>query len=117
MLENAGNQHFLLFQNCFLHYQRQINDLTVYQTTKFCFDQIESICRRQNNSDLKHNLFLGLVENTVGKGEIAHTEEFLLFTKCFLLVCQTFCHLDQNLNCRLQTFSLEESKNCRLVEG
>ena len=27
--------------------------------------------------------FLQLVENTVGKGEIAHYEQFLLFPQCF----------------------------------
>ena len=27
------------------------------------------------------------VENTVGKGEIAHYEQFLLFPRCFLKAC------------------------------
>ena len=27
------------------------------------------------------------VENTVGKGEIAHNEQFLLFPQCFLKTC------------------------------
>ena len=34
-------------------------------------------------------------ENTVGKGEIAHYEQFLFFPQCFLLVLRTFCHLYQ----------------------
>ena len=29
------------------------------------------------------------VENTVGKGEIAHNEQFLLFPQCFLTTCTT----------------------------
>ena len=32
-------------------------------------------------------------ENTVGKGEIARNEQFLLFPQCFLPICRTFCHL------------------------
>ena len=31
-------------------------------------------------------------ENTVGKGEIAHNEQFLLFPQCFLPIWITFCH-------------------------
>ena len=30
--------------------------------------------------------------NTVGKGEIARNEQFLLFPQCFLPVLKTFCH-------------------------
>ena len=31
-------------------------------------------------------------ENTVGKGEIARHEQFLLFPQCFLQIWRTFCH-------------------------
>ena len=31
------------------------------------------------------------LENTVGKGEIAHNEQFLLFPQCFLPLERTFC--------------------------
>ena len=34
-------------------------------------------------------------ENTVGKGEIARYEQFLLFPQCFLPVWITFCHFRQ----------------------
>ena len=34
-------------------------------------------------------------EKTVGKGEIARTEQFLLFPQCFLPVWITFCHFRQ----------------------
>ena len=34
-------------------------------------------------------------ENTAGKGEIAHNEQFLLFPQCFLPVWITFCHFRQ----------------------
>ena len=42
-------------------------------------------------------------ENTVGKGEIARYEQFLLFPQCFLLFWRTFHHFRQILNCCLQT--------------
>ena len=32
---------------------------------------------------------LNRVENTVGKGEIARYEQFLLFSQCFLKTCTT----------------------------
>ena len=34
-------------------------------------------------------------ENTVGEGEIALNERFLLFPQCFLPVWITFCHFHQ----------------------
>ena len=34
-------------------------------------------------------------ENTVGKGEIARDEQFLLFPQCFLTIWKTFCHFHQ----------------------
>ena len=34
-------------------------------------------------------------ENTVGKGEIARNEQFLLFPQCVLPVWITFCHFRQ----------------------
>ena len=42
-------------------------------------------------------------ENTEGKGEIAHNEQFLLFPQCFLPTRITFCHFHQIKNCRLQS--------------
>ena len=42
-------------------------------------------------------------ENTVGKGEIAHNKQFLLFPLCFLPFQRAFCHFHQIWNCCLQT--------------
>ena len=42
-------------------------------------------------------------ENSVGKGEIGHNEQFLLFPQCFLSVWRTFCHFYHIWNCCLQT--------------
>ena len=58
-------------------------------------------------------------ENTVGKGEIAHNEQFLLFPHCFLPILITFCHFFFS-NLKLSSAnssSLEESKICRLGKG
>ena len=48
-------------------------------------------------------------ENTVGKGKIAHNEQFLFFPQCFLPVWQNFCHFHQIQNCCLQTVSVWNS--------
>ena len=48
-------------------------------------------------------------ENTVGKGEIAHNEQFLHFQQCFLPVRRPFCHFNQIRNCHLQTLSVWKS--------
>ena len=47
--------------------------------------------------------------NTMGKGEIALTEQFLLFPHCFLPVWRTFCHFHQIQNCYLQALSVWKS--------
>ena len=62
---------------------------------------------------LQHKSF----ENTVGKGEIARNEQFLLFPQCFLPFKKI---LPFSLNLKLSfanSFSLEESKICRLGKG
>ena len=57
-------------------------------------------------------------ENTVGKGEIARNEQFLLFPQCFLPVWIALCHFLSNLKLSsANSFSLEESKIYRLVMG
>ena len=57
-------------------------------------------------------------ENTVGKGEIARNEQFLLFPQCFLPVWRTCSHFHEILKLLSATsFSLEESKICRLGKG
>ena len=58
----------------------------------------------------KEKVQLGLqyksFENTVGKGEIARNEQFLLFPQCFLTIWKTFCQFPQIWNCSLQTLSV-----------
>ena len=48
-------------------------------------------------------------ENTVGKGEIAGNEQFLLFQQCFLPVWIIFFYFRQVWSCRLQTLSVWNS--------
>ena len=43
------------------------------------------------------------LENTMGKGEIARNEQFLLFPLCFLPIWRTFRQFHQTWNCRLKT--------------
>ena len=58
--------------------------LTHYQTTNFRLFQTERVCN-SNNFKLDENgrKLSKWVENTVGKGEIACYEQFLLFPQCF----------------------------------
>ena len=64
-------------------------------------------------------MYLHLVpfENTVGKGEIARNEQFLLFP-VFSTLSEDFLpfSLDSKLSSAI-SFSLEESKICRLGKG
>ena len=48
-------------------------------------------------------------ENTVGKGESASNEQFLLFPQCFPPLWRTFCHFHQIENCHLLTVSFQMS--------
>ena len=57
-------------------------------------------------------------ENTVGKGEIARNEQFLLFPQCFSTHLESFLPFFSNLKLLSAiSFSMEESKICRLGEG
>ena len=58
-------------------------ELTHYQTTNFRLFQTQRVCRRQFQIDENGRKLSKWVENTVGKGEIARYEQFLLFPQCF----------------------------------
>ena len=53
-------------------------------------------------------------ENTVGKGEIARNEQFLLFPQCFLPLVGLFPFSSNFKLSSAKSLSLEESKSCRL---
>ena len=57
------------------------------------------------------------LENTVGKGEIARNEQFLLFPQCFLPFWRPFYHFHNFKMSSANSLSLEESKSCRLGKG
>ena len=74
-------------KSCYLK-DRQIGLLlTHYQTTNSRLFQAERVCRRQFKLDENEKKLSKQVENTVGKGEIAHCEQFLLFPQCFQKAC------------------------------
>ena len=56
--------------------------LTDYQTTNFRPFQTDNFKFDENGRNLSKR-----VENTVGKGEIARYEQFLLFPQCFQKAC------------------------------
>ena len=63
----------------------QTRSLTHYQMTNFRLFQTEKVCNfkfDKNGTKLSKQ-----VENTVGKGEIAHYEQFLHFPQCFQKAC------------------------------
>ena len=101
--ENAGNQHFLLFPQCCQPFQFSAK-FNLSSADAFNLDQSKNlslgkeltITRRQildsskdfadDNLKFKKKKCRKLfkpVENTVGRGEIAHYEQFLLFPQCF----------------------------------
>ena len=61
--------------------------LTLSQTAIFTLFQIKEFADDYFNFDGNDRKFSKLVENTVGKGEIAHYEQFLLFPWCFQKTC------------------------------
>ena len=61
--------------------------LTHYQTTNFRLVQTERVCRRQFQIWRKWKKVIQTGKNTVGKGEIACYEQFLLFLPCFQKAC------------------------------
>ena len=66
----------------------QEKPLTHYQMTKSRLVQIETVCRPLDfEFDANTGKFSSWVENTVGKGEIARYEQFLLFPQCFQKAC------------------------------
>ena len=57
-------------------------------------------------------------ENTVGKGEIAPNEQFLLFPTVFSIHLENFLSFSLTLNLwSANSFNLEDSKICRLRKG
>ena len=74
--ENAGYQYFLLFPSVFKsHLSRG------HQKSGLCDKKYQPFPKQALVCMYLHYMYF---ENTVGKGEIAHNEQFLLFPQCFL---------------------------------
>ena len=83
--ENVGNQHFLLFfLHSFLHYQIKIKTLS----SAIAFNSFP------NKPWFLHVCRISLLK-TLGKGKIAHKEQFLLFT-VFSIPLENFSHFSSN---------------------
>ena len=61
--------------------------LTHYHTRTFRLFQTGRVCRRYFKFDENGRQLSKWVENNVGKGEIAHYKQFLLFPQCFQKAC------------------------------
>ena len=99
--ENAGYQHFLLVFQCFLFHQAEILPFNPFPNKPWFL----RVC---SSSLLK----------TLGKGEIACNEQFLLFPTVFSTRLENF--LPFSSNSKLPTansYSLEESKNLSFGKG
>ena len=77
----------VVFPVCDSKLQADLSRLTYYQTTNFRLFQTERVCRQQFHMDENERKLSKRVENTVGKGEIARYEQFLLFPQCFQKAC------------------------------
>ena len=60
-----------------------ITTLILSQTTNLDLSKLKELPDDNLNFDENARNFSKQAENTVGKGEIAHYEQFLLFPKCF----------------------------------
>ena len=87
---NFSFSFILLSANSFNLDQSKIlsfgKELTRYQTTNFRLFQIGRFCRRQFAEENGRKLFK-VVEDIVGKGEIARYMQFLLFPQCSQKAC------------------------------
>ena len=96
--ENAGYQHFLLFQQCFqkASYIGSLKVRIEWKRVKFYTTQSWLL------TTLKKEPF----ESFVRKEENAGNQHFLLFSQCFLLYQEQILPFESPLICRLQTLSI-----------
>ena len=127
-VENAGHQHFVLFPQCFLTYQRQIHSLEPYSN---CHLQMYTIWTNLQFHSLINSFpnkpwFLlicriSLLKTLWEKEKLLITSNLFItsnfsFSQCFLIVWKTFYHFHL-INMKLwsaNSFRLEKSKICGL---
>ena len=61
--------------------------LTLSQTTNLDSSKLGEFADNNFKFDANGRKLWKQIENTVGKGEIAHYEQFLLFSQCFQKTC------------------------------
>ena len=66
---------------------KKLTRLTHYQTTNFGLFKLKECADDNFKFDENGRKLFKWVENTVGKGEIARYEQFLLFPLCFQKAC------------------------------
>ena len=87
---------FVFSHNFFPHYISFLND-SILDWSK-CIEVADDYsCKLIHSHTMTPLTPLGNkpFENTVGKGEIARNEQFLLFPQWFLSICITCCHFRQ----------------------
>ena len=89
----AGRLNFIWHCNKPLapRFSQRISELCVnpFPNDKFQTSKLKALADVNFKFDENGRKFSKWVENTVGKGEIARYEQFLLFQKCFQKTCTT----------------------------
>ena len=84
---NTGYQHFP-FSYIVIKHGVCVVEITHYQMTNFrLFSKLKELADNNFRFDENGRKLYKRVENTVGKGEIAGYEQFLIFPQCFQKAC------------------------------
>ena len=95
--------HLIVYLDAFL-FVYKLKDLNEFWFWSFCIES--NLHPFPNKPWFLRVCNTSVFENSVGKGEIARNEQFLLFPQSFLPFWRTFCHFHQIQNCHLQTLSV-----------
>ena len=82
-VENAGYQHFSPLPTMFIH----TSQWTLSKTTILDCSKLKESADDNYKFEENSRKFFKWIENTLGKGEIALYEQFLLFPQCFQKYC------------------------------
>ena len=85
--ENANNENFSSFPSVLNSLHIKFQALTLYKRQILDSSKLKMFADDSFNFDENGGEFFKWLENTVGKGEIAHYEKFLLFPQCFQKTC------------------------------
>ena len=97
------------------------DNLNMNEKFQFALGRVENIVGKEKHFPSQALVFMCLtctnLLKTLGKGEIARSEQFLLFPLCFQSFMRTFCHFIKFTLSSAESFSLEEPKISRLEKG